>query len=102
MRTHCTSKRAITQDWHGTDYQSIWVSFPAFGAGQGADSLQAHNLRTEQAYVDWINRFIRHFGRQHPRVKTVTTVWAELRLKLRFREVCHAPIAIALNASVLY
>ena len=26
-----------------------------------------YSIRTEQAYVDWIKRFIRHFGKQHPR-----------------------------------
>ena len=26
-----------------------------------------YSLRTEQAYSDWIKRFIRHFGKQHPR-----------------------------------
>ena len=26
-----------------------------------------YSIRTEQAYVDWIKRFIRHFGKQHPK-----------------------------------
>ena len=26
-----------------------------------------YSLRTEQAYLDWIRRFIRHFGKRHPR-----------------------------------
>ncbi len=26
-----------------------------------------YSIRTEQAYVDWIRRFIRHFGKQHPK-----------------------------------
>jgi integron integrase len=26
-----------------------------------------YSLRTEQAYLDWIERFIRHFGKRHPR-----------------------------------
>lgn len=26
-----------------------------------------YSIRTEQAYLDWIRRFIRHFGKQHPR-----------------------------------
>ncbi len=26
-----------------------------------------YSLRTEQAYLDWIKRFIRHFGKRHPR-----------------------------------
>ena len=26
-----------------------------------------YSIRTEQAYVDWIRRFIRHFGKRHPK-----------------------------------
>ena len=26
-----------------------------------------YSIRTEQAYLDWIKRFIRHFGKQHPK-----------------------------------
>ena len=26
-----------------------------------------YSIRTEQAYVDWIKRFIQHFGKRHPR-----------------------------------
>ena len=26
-----------------------------------------YSMRTEQAYLDWIKRFIRHFGKRHPR-----------------------------------
>lgn len=26
-----------------------------------------YSIRTEQAYVDWIRRFVRHFGKRHPR-----------------------------------
>jgi site-specific recombinase XerD len=29
--------------------------------------LKHYSIRTEQAYTDWIKRFILHFGRQHPR-----------------------------------
>ena len=25
-----------------------------------------YSIRTEQAYLDWIRRFIRHFGKKHP------------------------------------
>ena len=25
-----------------------------------------YSIRTEQAYLDWIKRFIRHFGKRHP------------------------------------
>ena len=42
-------------------------SAATFGAGQGADSLKHYSIRTEQAYLDWIKRFIRHFGKRHPR-----------------------------------
>ena len=26
-----------------------------------------YSIRTEEAYVDWAKRFIRHFGRRYPR-----------------------------------
>jgi hypothetical protein len=26
-----------------------------------------YSIRTEQAYTDWIKRFILHFGKKHPR-----------------------------------
>ena len=26
-----------------------------------------YSIRTEQAYLDWIRRFVRHFGKRHPR-----------------------------------
>ncbi len=29
--------------------------------------LKHYSLRTEQAYVDWIKRYIRHHGKRHPR-----------------------------------
>jgi integron integrase len=29
--------------------------------------LKHYSIRTEQAYTDWIKRFILHFGKQHPR-----------------------------------
>ena len=29
--------------------------------------VKHYSLRTEQAYTDWIRRFIRHFGKKHPR-----------------------------------
>ena len=34
---------------------------------RGKIRLKHYSLRTEQAYVDWIKRFILHFGKQHPR-----------------------------------
>ncbi len=29
--------------------------------------LKHYSIRTEQAYTDWIKRFILHFGKRHPR-----------------------------------
>ena len=29
--------------------------------------VKHYSIRTEQAYVDWIKRFIVHFGKRHPR-----------------------------------
>ena len=29
--------------------------------------VKHYSIRTEQAYVDWIRRFIRHFGKRHPK-----------------------------------
>jgi hypothetical protein len=29
--------------------------------------LKQDSIRTGQAYVDWIKRFILHFGKRHPR-----------------------------------
>jgi hypothetical protein len=29
--------------------------------------LRHYSMRTEQAYMDWIKRFILHFGKKHPR-----------------------------------
>ncbi|MGH8500182.1 MAG: phage integrase N-terminal SAM-like domain-containing protein [Methylococcales bacterium] len=29
--------------------------------------LKHYNIRTEQAYTDWIKRFILYFGKRHPR-----------------------------------
>ena len=34
---------------------------------RGKIRLKHYSLRTEQAYVDWIKRFIRHFDKRHPR-----------------------------------
>ncbi len=34
---------------------------------RGKTRLKHYSLRTEQTYVDWIKRFIRHFGKRHPR-----------------------------------
>ncbi len=34
---------------------------------RGKIRLKHYSLRTEQTYVDWIKRFIRYFGKRHPR-----------------------------------
>lgn len=34
---------------------------------RGKIRLKHHSIRTEQAYVDWIKRFILHHGKRHPR-----------------------------------
>lgn len=34
---------------------------------RGRIRFKHYSIRTEQAYVDWIKRFIRHFGKRHPR-----------------------------------
>ncbi len=34
---------------------------------RGKIRLKHYSIRTEQAYVDWIKRFILHFDKQHPR-----------------------------------
>ena len=34
---------------------------------RGKIRLKHYSIRTEQAYVDWIKRFILHFGKRHPR-----------------------------------
>jgi integron integrase len=34
---------------------------------RGKIRLKHYSYRTEQAYVDWIRRFILHFGKRHPR-----------------------------------
>ncbi len=33
---------------------------------RGKIRLKHYSIRTEQAYLDWIKRFIRHFGKRHP------------------------------------
>ncbi len=33
---------------------------------RGKIQLKHYSIRTEQAYLDWIKRFIRHFGKRHP------------------------------------
>ena len=34
---------------------------------RGKIRLKHYSIRTEQAYTDWIKRFILHFGKKHPR-----------------------------------
>ncbi len=43
------------------------IGAAAFGAGMGRIRFKHYSIRTEQAYLDWIRRFIRHFGKRHPR-----------------------------------
>lgn len=33
---------------------------------RGKIRLKHYSIRTEQAYLDWIKRYILHFGKQHP------------------------------------
>ena len=33
---------------------------------RGKIRLKNYSIRTEQAYTDWIKRFILHFGKKHP------------------------------------
>ena len=34
---------------------------------RGKIRLKHYSIRTEQAYVDWIKRFVLHFDKRHPR-----------------------------------
>jgi integron integrase len=45
---------------------------------RGKIRLKHYSLRTEQTYVDWIKRFIRHHGKQHPKDMGATEVEAFL------------------------
>ena len=50
-----------------TPYRRI-LNFPLLlGQVRGKIRLKHYSIRTEQAYLDWIKRFIRHFGKRHPR-----------------------------------
>jgi integrase len=40
--------------------------------------LKHYNIRTEQAYVDWIKRFVRHFGKRHPKDRGADEVQTSL------------------------
>jgi len=33
---------------------------------RGKIRFKHYSIRTEQAYLDWIRRFICHFGKRHP------------------------------------
>jgi len=33
---------------------------------RGKIRLKHYSIRTEQAYVDWIKRFVLHFDKRHP------------------------------------
>jgi integron integrase len=41
---------------------------------RGRIRFKHYSIRTEQAYLDWIRRFIRHFGKRHPREMGATEV----------------------------
>ncbi|MBI5922152.1 MAG: integron integrase [Betaproteobacteria bacterium] len=41
---------------------------------RGKIRLKHYSIRTEQAYLDWIKRFIRHFDKKHPRDLGATEV----------------------------
>jgi integron integrase len=41
---------------------------------KGKIRLKHYSIRTEQAYTDWIKRFILHFGKRHPRDMGATEV----------------------------
>jgi len=46
--------------------------------------LGSYSIRTEQAYVDWIRRFILHVGKVHPRelgAKEVETLLTHLAVE---------------------
>lgn len=52
--------------------QSFSVNLPAqepklLDQVRGKIRLKHYSIRTEQAYTDWIKRFIVHFGKRHPR-----------------------------------
>src|SRR5450755_2160566 len=45
---------------------------------RGKIRVKHYSIRTEQAYVDWIRRFILHSGKRHPRDLGATEVEAFL------------------------
>lgn len=46
---------------------TIMVTTPRLlDQARGEIRLKHYSIRTEQAYLDWINRFICHFGERHP------------------------------------
>jgi integron integrase len=52
--------------------QSVSASLPAqepklLDQVRGKIRVKHYSIRTEQAYTDWIKRFILHFGKRHPR-----------------------------------
>ncbi|MEQ1484796.1 phage integrase N-terminal SAM-like domain-containing protein [Methyloglobulus sp.] len=52
--------------------QSVVISLPVqepklLDQVRGKIRLKHYSIRTEQAYTDWIKRFILHFGKRHPR-----------------------------------
>ena len=45
---------------------------------RGKIRLKHYSIRTEQAYLDWIKRYILHFHKQHPSESGATQVEAFL------------------------
>ena len=41
---------------------------------RGKIRLKHYSIRTEQAYMDWIKRYILHFGKPHPRDMSASEV----------------------------
>ena len=52
--------------------QSVVINIPVqepklLDQVKGKIRLKHYSIRTEQAYTDWVRRFILHFGKRHPR-----------------------------------
>lgn len=59
--------------------QSVVINIPVqtpklLDQVRGKIRLKHYSIRTEQAYTDWIKRFILHFGKKHPRDMGATEV----------------------------
>ena len=49
------------------EYTSNFESPKLLDIVRGKIRLKHYSIRTEQAYVDWIKRFILHFDKRHPK-----------------------------------